>query len=165
MKIDLCKLFGVEEGEEFKGDRGVNQPRNNTYFVKNNILLYKNEQAGVVIEESNLGINNLNQIKEIIKLPKKKQFTDDELCVLKNIDKKYKWIARDKVDRDEYDNYGNLNIYLGKTNKSTVSWLPSDEYCEFHAYNHLFQSIKWEDEEPVYIDDYVERQEMLWINL
>ena len=63
MKIDLCKLFGVEEGEEFKVDRGVNYPRNNTYFVKNNILLYKNEQAGVVIEESNLYINNLNQIK------------------------------------------------------------------------------------------------------
>ena len=158
MKIDLCRLFGVEEGEEFKVDRGVNYPRNNTYFVKNNILLYKNEQAGVVIEESNLGINNLNQIKEIIKQKKKKQFTDDELCILRNIDKKYKWIARDKVDRDEYDNYGNLNIYLGEPNKSTVSWLPSDEYCEFHAYNHLFQSIKWEDNEPIYIDDYVNRQ-------
>jgi hypothetical protein len=24
-------------------------------------------------------------------------------------------------------------------------------------FNHVFNSIKWEDEEPVFIDDYVER--------
>ena len=97
-------------------------------------------------------------LPEPYKLSKKKQFTDDELCILRNIDKKYKWIARDKVCKDEYDDYGNLNIYLGKpNNKSTVSWLPSDIYCEFHGYNHLFQSIQWEDRKPVYIDNYVER--------
>ena len=148
--LDLCKLFGVEEGEEFKfceyGD---------IYFIQNGYLYFINSTK----KKSSLSINDVVG-KNIIKLPKKKEFTDDELCVLKNIDKKYKWIARDKVDRDEYDNYGNLNIYLGKPNKSTVSWLPSDEYCEFHAYNHLFQSIKWEDEEPIYIDDYVERGEL-----
>ena len=146
MKIDLCKLLGVEEGEEFK-IKGYEY----TYIIKKQFLYILNEDR-----YSHLEVNDLIN-KEIIKLPKKKEFTDDELCVLRNIDKKYKWIARDKVDRDEYDDYGNLNIYLGKTNKSTVSWLPSDEYCEFHAYNHLFQSIKWEDEEPIYIDDYVER--------
>ena len=148
MKIDLCRLFGVEEGEEFK----VNG-KDTIYFITDNILQYK-------INSYHSKVSNLkvNEIIKITKLPKKKQFTDDELCILRNIDKKYKWIARDKVDRDEYDNYGNLNIYLGEPNKSTVSWLPSDEYCEFHAYNHLFQSIKWEDNEPIYIDDYVNRQ-------
>ena len=145
--LDLCKIFGVEEGEEFK----ING-KDTIYFITDNILQYK-------INSYHSKVSNLkvNEIIKITKLPKKKQFTDDELCILRNIDKKYKWIARDKVDRDEYDNYGNLNIYLGKPNKSTVSWLPSDEYCEFHAYNHLFQSIKWEDEEPIYIDDYVNR--------
>ena len=152
MKIDLCKLFGVAEGEEFKL---VSDNSESKYIIVDNIL---NLVIGNRPYVSELTINDINAYKlKIIKLPKKKQFTDDELCILRNIDKKYKWIARDKVDRDEYDNYGNLNIYLGKTNKSTVSWLPSDEYCEFHAYNHLFQSIKWEDEEPIYIDDYVER--------
>ena len=146
MKIDLCKLLGVEEGEEFK-IKGYEY----TYIIKKQFLYILNEDR-----YSHLEVNDLIN-KEIIKLPKKKEFTDDELCILRNIDKKYKWIARDKVDRDEYDNYGNLNIYLGKPNKSTVSWLPSEEYCEFHAYNHLFQSIKWEDEEPIYIDDYVNR--------
>ena len=152
MKIDLCKLLGVEEGEEFKRDDSKIYYK---YRVHNNIIQHFDEVLKIW-EYSTLSINAL-VTSEIIKLPKKKNFTDDELCILRNIDKKYKWIARDKVDRDEYDNYGNLNIYLGKPNKSTVSWLPSDEYCEFHAYNHLFQSIKWEDEEPIYIDDYVNR--------
>ena len=148
MKIDLCKLFGVEEGEEFKVDRGVNYPRNNTYFVKNNILLYKNEQAGVVIEESNLGINNLNQIKEIIKLPKKKQFTDNELCILRNIDKKYKLVARDKN--------GDLYAYPYRPMKGATYWGKGSHESLF-TFNSLFTEIKWEDEEPVYIDDYVDR--------
>ena len=152
--LDLCKLFGVAEGEEFKL---VSDNSESKYIIVDNILNLVIDNRKPYVSE--LTINDINAYKlKIIKLPKKKQFTDDELCVLKNIDKKYKWIARDKVDRDEYDNYGNLNIYLGKPNKSTVSWLPSDEYCEFHAYNHLFQSIKWEDNEPVYIDDYVNRQ-------
>ena len=147
MKIDLCKLFGVEEGEEFK----VNG-KDTIYFITDNILQYK-------INSYHSKVSNLkvNEIIKITKLPKKKQFTDDELCILRNIDKKYKWIDRDEVDKDEYDKYGNLNIFFGKPKKATKSWLPSDVYCEFHAYNHLFQSIKWEDEEPIYIDDYVER--------
>ena len=152
MKIDLCKLFGVEEGEEFKLKLFGAIDK---YRLKNGKLEYYDDFINKWVE-STISMNYILD-SEIIKLSKKKEFTDDELCILRNIDKKYKWITRDKVDRDEYDNYGNLNIYLGKPNKSTVSWLPSDEYCEFHAYNHLFQSIKWEDEEPVYIDDYVER--------
>ena len=149
MKIDLCRLFGVEEGEEFKVDRGVNYPRNNTYFVKNNILLYKNEQAGVVIEESNLGINNLNQIKEIIKLPKKKQFTDNELCILRNIDKKYKLVARDKN--------GDLYAYPYRPMKGATYWGKGSHESLF-TFNSLFTEIKWEDEEPVFIDEYVDRK-------
>ena len=153
MKIDLCKLLGVEEGEEFKRDDSKIYYK---YRVCNNKIQHFDEVLKIW-EYSTLSINTL-VTSEIIKLPKKKEFNDDELCILRNIDKKYKWIARDKVCKDEYDDYGNLNIYLGKpNNKSTVSWLPSDIYCEFHGYNHLFQSIQWEDEEPVYIDDYVER--------
>ena len=149
MKIGLCKLFNVEEGEKFKFDGYVD-----IYFIKNGYLYFIDIDSTERV--CYLQINDVVG-KNIIKLPKKKQFTDDELCILRNIDKKYKWIARDKVCKDEYDNYGNLNIYLGKPNKSTISWLPSDIYCEFNGYNHLFQSIKWDDEEPIYIDDYVER--------
>ena len=149
MKIDLCKLLGVEEGEEF-GIKlfGVIDK----YRIKNGKLEYYDD----IWVESTISMNHILD-SEIIYIPKKKQFTDDELCILRNIDKKYKWIARDKVCKDEYDDYGNLNIYLGKPDKDAVSWLPSDVYCELHGYNHLFQSIKWEDRKPVYIDNYVER--------
>ena len=146
--LDLCKIFGVEEGEKFKIDG-----YEDIYFIENGYLYYIGDYGE---KKSYLNINDVAG-KNVIKLPKKKEFTDDELCILRNIDKKYKWIARDKADKDEYDKHGNLNIYFGKPKKSTKSWLPSDIYCEFHGYNHLFQSIKWEDEEPVYIDDYVER--------
>ena len=156
MKIDLCKLLGVEEGEEFKVDAYVNWFSNFKYKIRDNALLHSKLRENDFTVCS-LSLNELKYIKEIIRLPKKKQFKDDELCILRNIDKEYKWIARDKVDKDEYDKYGNLNIYFGKPKKSTKSWLPSDVYCEFHGYNHLLQSIKWEDEEPIYIDDYVER--------
>ena len=35
MKIDLCKLFGVEEGEKFKFDGYVD-----IYFIKNGYLYF-----------------------------------------------------------------------------------------------------------------------------
>ena len=158
MKIDLCKLFGVEEGEEFKiKPFGAIEKYKvvNKYRFKN----CKLEYYSVCIDKWQDSIIDFNTVlnSEIIKLPERKKFTDDELCILRNIDKKYKWIARDKVNKDEVNKYGDLNIYIGKPKESTTSWLPSDVYCEFHGYNNLFQSIKWEDDEPVYIDDYVER--------
>ena len=140
MKIDLCKLLGVEEGEEFKFE-GYEY----TYNIKNSLLYILNEDRYAHLEVNDL-VN-----KEIIKLPKKKEFTDDELCVLKNIDKKYKWIARDKS--------GNLCIFDEKPNKNEEIWdnVIRSDFIELNCYNSLFSSIQWEDEEPVYIDDYVER--------
>lgn len=140
MKIDLCKLLGVEEGEEFKFE-GYEY----TYNIKNSLLYILNEDRYAHLEVNDL-VN-----KEIIKLPKKKEFTDDELCVLKNIDKKYKWITRDKS--------GNLCIFDEKPNKNEEIWdnVIRSDFIELNCYNSLFNSIQWEDNEPVYIDDYVER--------
>ena len=148
MKIDLCKLLGVEEGEEFKlklfGAIGK-------YRLKNGKLEYYDDFINKWVE-STISMNDILE-SEIIKLPKKKNFTDDELCILRNIDKKYKWVARDKSN--------NLCIFVEKPNKQNEArmWVNviSTGYIEFHCYNQLFNSIKWEDEEPVYIDDYVER--------
>ena len=146
MKIDLCKLLGVEEGEEFKlklfGAIGK-------YRLKNGKLEYYDDFINKWVE-STISMNDILE-SEIIKLPKKKEFTDDELCILRNIDKRYKWVARDKSV--------NLCIFDDKPNKNEETWenMIHYEYIEFHCYNHLFNSIQWEDEEPIYIDDYVER--------
>ena len=142
MKIDLCKLLGVEEGEEFK-IKGYEY----TYIIKKQFLYILNEDR-----YSHLEVNDLIN-KEIIKLPKKKEFTDDELCVLRNIDKKYKWIARDKS--------GSLCIFDEKPNKSGEMWnnVIHSSFIELGCFNNLFNSINWEDEEPIRIDDYVEIKE------
>ena len=84
--------------------------------------------------------------------PEKKQFSADELAIMKSINTKFNFIARDEN--------GSLFVYMSmplKNNAASV-WL-DDIYCEeFCVFNHLFQSIRWEDAEPVKIDDYVERK-------
>ena len=142
MKIDLCKLLGVEEGEEFKiyGYEAI-------YFIQNGYLYIID--INNTKKKSFLSINDVVG-KNIIKLPKKKEFTDDELCILRNIDKKYKWIAKDSS--------GDVWIYADRPQKGNMRWKC---FCDCKLFdvikNSLFTEIKWEDEEPVCIDDYVER--------
>ena len=142
--LDLCKIFGVEEGEKFKIDG-----YEDIYFIENGYLYYIGDYGE---KKSYLNINDVAG-KNVIKLPKKKEFTDDELCVLKNIDKKYKWITK---DRD-----GEMWIYDDKPKKEDNVWIWTKKPCSFKSLdmikNSLFTEIKWEDEEPVYIDDYINR--------
>ena len=148
MKIDSCKLFGVEEGEEFNIEGfGIK------YRIYNNRLECYDANFKEWIY-STLGFNKLIA-SEIIKLPKKKEFTDNELFILKNIDKKYKWIAKDKD--------GLICTFVSKPIKTeklwSDGWSNGESYASLEAIkNSLFTEIKWEDEEPVYIDDYVDRK-------
>ena len=148
MKIDSCKLFGVEEGEEFNIEGfGIK------YRIYNNRLECYDANFKEWIY-STLGFNKLIA-SEIIKLPKKKEFTDNELFILKNIDKKYKWIAKDKN--------GLICTFVSKPIKTeklwSDGWSNGDSYASLEAIkNSLFTEIKWEDEEPVYIDEYVDRK-------
>ena len=142
--IDLCKIFGVEEGEEFRIVKANTRYR----FYNNSLQVFDTD-----LEEWRNSSIMFNYVisSDIIKLPKKKEFTDDELCILRNIDKEYKWVARDEG--------GNVCIFIEKPLKKETIWdfVRGTDYIEFHCYNHLFQSIQWEDEEPVFINDYVER--------
>ena len=147
MKIDLCKLLGVEEGEEFKIEGfGIK------YRIYNNRLECYDANFKEWIY-STLGFNKLIA-SEIIKLPKKKEFTDNELFILKNVDKKYKWMAKDKD--------GLICTFVSKPIKTeklwSDGWSNGESYASLEAIkNSLFTEIKWEDEEPIYIDEYVER--------
>ena len=71
--------------------------------------------------------------------------TDDEKVILKNIPRKYEWIARDKN--------GRLYLYLQKPQKLKTYWKSSSLEFEFSIYDDLFQFIKWEDENPYNIDE------------
>ena len=147
MKIDLCKIFGVEEGEEFKiKSSGVTE--NCIYIIQYNSLRVR-DKARKDFRDSILELNEIKDA-EIIKLPKKKEFTDDELAIMRSLPKKYKWIARDGINNV-------LCIYQLKPEKHSECWLSAMACVHLHMFSHLFNSILWEDEEPVFIDDYVER--------
>ena len=77
--------------------------------------------------------------KEPIKL------SDAERVILENVDKEYKWIARDKN--------GYLKASEDKPEKECVTWERCYGYISMGAFNHLFQFIKWEDEEPHNIEE------------
>lgn len=71
-------------------------------------------------------------------------FIDDEKAILRNIPEEFNWIVRDK------DNC--LYIYSHKPRKGSHLWMyTKTEYLSsssLQLFNHLFQSIQWEDDEP-----------------
>ena len=130
MKIDLCKLLGVEEGEEFKLKLfgGIGK-----YRLKNGKLEYYDDFINKWVE-STISMNHILD-SEIIKIPKKKQFTDDELCILRNIKSEINTLGR------------NINGTIYVTSDYGKSYLK--------LFNNLFQSLDIGEE--IIIDDYVER--------
>lgn len=71
-----------------------------------------------------------------------------EYIILKNIDSKYKWIARDKD--------GCLNVYETKPTKSIrAGYWESDTYKPINLFPSLFASISWEDKEPYNINNLI----------
>ena len=152
MKIDLCKLFGVEEGEEFIVEFKDGHKSNCKYRVMNNIMEWS-ERGTKYDGDYNptcFSLNDANKVKNIIKLPKKKQFSQDTLNFFKCIDKRWRYIAKDKN--------GTISAFGSKPTKKERCWLNYEGFdCLDVFKDSLFDEILWEDEEPVYIDDYVER--------
>lgn len=146
MKIDLCKLFGVEEGEEF------NFSGFNDVFCFKNSELFEVRKINDVDKQYILSLLPFNTVADldIIKLPKKKKFSQETLNFFKCIDKKFEWIAKDKD--------GEVCIYINKPKKEDVSWDNFSLYKPLDIIkDSLFDEILWEDEEPIRIDDYVKR--------
>ena len=74
--------------------------------------------------------------------------TEDEKVILRNVPQYYKWIAR--------DGNGVVCLYPDKPHKSKTIW---DSYGTLFPFHHLFQFIKWEDEEPYSIEELLEGEE------
>ena len=157
MKIDLCKLFNVKEGEEFILETKVGWFNDLKYKIENNIIKVATIEYSDY-SQSSFNLNEFVYIEKIIKLPKKKKFSQDTLNFFKCIDKKYKWIAKDKS--------GDIFGFEEKPKKDKYVWLCEeydyclDNTCCIDGLNQsLFNEILWEDDEPIYIDDYVERKD------
>lgn len=77
-------------------------------------------------------------------IPKEYQFSEDEKTILRILDKKWKWLARDKN--------GSLYVYTHRPIRSNENYTFSEGSWEcFNTFEHLFQSIQWTDDEPVEI--------------
>ena len=87
--------------------------------------------------------------KELLWERKDPKITEDEKVILRNLPEKYKWIARDKN--------GLIFLYAKKPSKCEYSW----GGCKYMLLplEHLFQFIKWEDDEPYSIEELLKGEE------
>ena len=86
--------------------------------------------------------------KELLWERKQPKLTEDEKVILRNLPKKYKWIARDKN--------GCLYAYASKPKKGIIMW--ESDGLPMIPFDHLFQFIKWEDEEPYSIEELLKEE-------
>lgn len=80
---------------------------------------------------------------------RKPELSEAERVILENVDKKYKYIARDEG--------GNLFIYSSRGIEKFINewcyWNDKGIHDSFVVFNNLFKMVKWEDEEPTLISD------------
>ena len=80
----------------------------------------------------------------------KPKLNEDEKAILKVLlNEKYKWIARDKNDW--------LYVYASKPKKGITIW--ENTGSPMMPFVHLFNFIKWEDEEPYSIEELLKGKE------
>lgn len=76
------------------------------------------------------------------------KLTDEEIEILKALKTlHFEWLARDES--------GDLYAYSGTLYKDDCTWdfVSAGVYQSIGVYSNLFDFVKWEDEEPTYIDD------------
>jgi hypothetical protein len=139
----IAKMLGIEIGEEFMLDQEENQY---TYrFVENGVEYYKDDEWRV----DKLAFHSIvSGILKVKKLPPKPKLTEDEKVILRNIPEKYKYIARESC--------GELYVYENKPVKMRYEWnrgVAGSSYNNLNSFQHLFQFIKWEDNEPYNIEE------------
>ena len=78
-----------------------------------------------------------------------KKLSDVERVILENIDKRYKYIARDSYDL--------LSLFGKDVIKGHGMWCGVN--IKDFPFEHLFKMVQWEDSEPTLISDLLERGE------
>lgn len=92
---------------------------------------------------------NLQNIKDgdvnpIWRRDEQVKLSHDEYAILRNLDKKCKWIARDK--------HGSLCLYHEQPSRADECWIGNNNVFRFFTmYGHMFQFVQWVNEAPYYI--------------
>ena len=78
----------------------------------------------------------------------KSKLTEDEKAILRNLPKRYEWIVRDEN--------GLIYLFTNKPFKSLTRWVGYDLIV--FPFEHIFEFIKWEDEEPYSIEELLKEE-------
>lgn len=120
--------------------------------VKNNALYGENgyQQSTIDIYDEDLKCqdsNPLDIVKVYRQIWKREEptITSDEKNILRSIDSKFKYIARDYG--------GDLYIYYEEPEKNEEDWITLNFVGCLNVFGHLFRMVKFEDEEPWLIED------------
>lgn len=83
---------------------------------------------------------------------RKVKLTDAERVILKNLEKRWKWINRNKL--------GDLGIKEDKPIKDKSLWINYNgtAIASLAVFSHLFDFIDWEDDEPYNIQELLEEE-------
>ena len=94
-------------------------------------------------EISNLIDEKFEKVRQELtaQLCPKWEFSEDEKVILRNLQQRYKWIARD-ID-------GRLFIFVDRPMKDDYYWASASlKIAPLNTFDKLFQQITWHDEEP-----------------
>lgn len=137
---DLLKAMGLKVGQTVCVDNSMN-----FFITERNDVMFENLRSHSMISIEKFIEYAINY--DYIIIQPKPTLTEDEKVILRNLGKKWKWIARDNYEQVGLENH--LCLFEHKPNKNTYWFEVSEgntEYLSFDCYNHLFKFIKWEDE-------------------
>lgn len=107
-----------------------------------NITKITKEKKPTTLEELEQRIEELEkavfkpvEIHDRPKETKPSLLTEDERVILRNLDKKWKWIARDEN--------GDVYVYNDEPRRGRGLWC--GDYGSLITFNHIFKNIKWGD--------------------
>ena len=109
------------------------------YQYKNSIYGNSSQNLTTLLDLTNPNMQLLWKRQELPKL------SSAERVILENLDKKYKWIARDESEK--------LFVFCRKHNNNTSFWISTDEIDTELVFPNLFKFVKWEDEQPYSIEE------------
>ena len=116
--------------------------------VVSSLMDYNAHLEHIGNEHSVFDIVAVYELKEVWKR-EELTITEDEKAILRNLPEKFKWIARDEN--------GKLCIYRNKPGRLQRVWSGEedgeDDFEYLNLFNHLFQMISWEDDEPWNTED------------
>jgi hypothetical protein len=109
------------------------------YQYKNSIHGNSSQNLTTLLDLTNPNMKLLWKRQELPKL------SSAEQVILENLDKRYKWIARDEN--------GFLYVYVGKPSRYSSYWKCFEDELELNGFSKLFTFVKWEDETPYSIEE------------